>query len=84
MINNIKIKVLLEETAGEKGNLVEETSLSAIKVNTQRTLEIYDLFHKIGIDKINRIKSCSRDNLATLRTEEINKLVEYFKEKGRR
>ena len=27
------------------------------------------------------IKSCSRDNLATLRTEEINKLVEYFKEK---
>ena len=74
----------MEETAGEKGNLVEETSLSAIKVNTQRTLEIYDLFHKIEIDKINRIKSCSRDNLATLRTEEINKLVEYFKEKGRK
>jgi len=25
MINNIKIKVLLEETAGEKENFVEET-----------------------------------------------------------
>ena len=30
------------------------------------------------------IKSCSRDNLATLRTEEINKLVEYFREKDGR
>ena len=30
------------------------------------------------------IKSCSRDNLATLRTEEINKLVEYFREKNGR
>ena len=82
--NRRKIK---EQTARQKlykeikGNLVGETSLSAIKVNTQRALKIYDLFHKIGIDKINRIKSCSRDNLATLRTEEINKLVEYFREK---
>jgi len=82
--NRRKIK---EQTARKKlykeikGNLVGETSLSAIKVNTQRALKIYDLFHKIGIDKINRIKSCSRDNLATLRTEEINKLIEYFREK---
>ncbi len=82
--NKRKIK---EQTARQKlykeikRNLIGETSLSAIKVNTQRALKIYDLFHRIGIEKINRIKLCSRDNLATLRTEEINKLVEYFKEK---
>ena len=64
---------------GIKNKGIEKVTLSTIKTRTQNSLKVYDLFSKIGPEKIERIKNCSWNNLAKLSRPEIENLIELFK-----
>ena len=64
---------------GIKNKGIEKVTLSTIKTRTQNSLKVYDLFSKIGPEKIERIKNCSWNNLAKLTRPEIENLIELFK-----
>src|SRR5947207_2812626 len=64
---------------GIKNKGIEKVTLSTIKTRTQNSLKVYDLFSKIGPEKIDRIKNCSWNNLAKLSRPEIENLIKLFK-----
>ena len=65
---------------GIKNKGIEKVTLSTIKTRTQNSLKVYDLFSKIGPEKIDRIKNCSWNNLAKLSRPEISEMIKHFEQ----
>ena len=63
-----------------KNKGIEKVTLSTIKTRTQNSLKVYDLFSKIGPEKIDRIKNCSWNNLAKLSRPEISEMIKHFEQ----
>jgi len=55
-------------------------NLEAIKRRTRKAMKIYDLFSKIGPEKINRIKECSITNFGKLTRPEIGEMIKHFEQ----
>src|SRR6266496_3795629 len=49
-----------------------------IYVKTQRAIKIFNLFEKIGIDKVQYIKIYSANSISKITNEELQKVIDYF------
>ena len=75
------LNLLRKQRSQELGLHLPEISRDALRKKTQRAEKIYKLLEKIGLDKIQYIKSYSANEISKFTNNEIQKIMDHFSNK---
>ncbi|RGB26472.1 hypothetical protein C1646_770397 [Rhizophagus diaphanus] len=72
-----QLSILRKKRSQELGLQLRDISRDSLRKKTQRAEKLYNLFGKVGMDKIKYIKSYSANSISELTNEQIQEIIEY-------
>ena len=76
-----QVNILRKKRSQDTGVPLPDITRDGLRKKTQRAEKIYKLLEKIGLDKIQYIKSYSANEISKFTNDEIQKIMDHFSNK---
>src|SRR5436190_17051956 len=76
-----QVNILRKKRSQDTGVPLPDITRDGLRKKTQRAEKIYKLLEKIGLDKIQYIKSYSANEISKFTNDEIQKIIDHFSNK---